>query len=92
MIQNGLQRETQNPSKIIENLPWDLPGSLSVHLWPTWLQNGPKMVPKDLQMEPKWSSEDPKSKWKSTSSNNKLRNEKVYILISAALTSILEIF
>ena len=32
VIQNGLQRETQNPSKIVESPPWDLPGSLSVHL------------------------------------------------------------
>ena len=32
VIQNSLQRETQNPSKIIKNPPWDLPGSLSVHL------------------------------------------------------------
>ena len=52
---------TQNTWKIIKNPPWDLPGSLCVHLWPTWLQNGAKMVPKDLQMDPKWSSGDPKS-------------------------------
>ena len=32
VIQNGLQRETQNPSKIIKNPPWDLPRSLSTHL------------------------------------------------------------
>ena len=31
VIQTGVQRGTQNPSKIIENLPWDLPGSLCVH-------------------------------------------------------------
>ena len=32
VLQNGLQRKTQNPAKIVENPPWDLPGSLSVHL------------------------------------------------------------
>ena len=32
VIQTGLQRVTQNPSKIIKNPIWDLPGSLSVHL------------------------------------------------------------
>ena len=51
---------TQNPSKIIKNSSWDLPGSLCVHLWPAWLQNDAKMVSKDLQMDPKWSSGDPK--------------------------------
>ena len=54
VIQNAVQRGTQNPSKIIENLPWDLPRSLRVHLQPTSLQNGIKMVPKQLQMIPKW--------------------------------------
>ena len=32
VIQNGLQRGTQNPSKIIENPAWVLSGSLCVHL------------------------------------------------------------
>ena len=32
VIQTGVQRGTQNPSTIIKNPPWDLPGSLSVHL------------------------------------------------------------
>ena len=53
VIQNAVQRGTQNPSEIIENLPWDLPRSLRVHLRPTSLQNGVKMVPKELQMIPK---------------------------------------
>ena len=35
VIQNGVQMGTQNRSKIVENPHWDLPGSLSVHLWPT---------------------------------------------------------
>ena len=60
VIQTGVQRGTQNPSKIIKNPPWDLPGSLSVHLWPNWLQNDPKMVSKDLQMEANLSPGDPK--------------------------------
>ena len=53
VIQNAVQRGTQNPSEIIENLPWDLPRSLRVHLRPTSLQNGIKMLPKELQMIPK---------------------------------------
>ena len=61
-MKHGLQRGTPDRWKIIKNPPWDLAGSLWMHLWPTWLQNGAKMVPKDLQMEPKWSSEDPKRK------------------------------
>ena len=48
----GDPESTKNPF-------WDLPGSLCVHLWPTWLQNGAKIVPKDLQMVPKLSSWDP---------------------------------
>ena len=60
VIQTGVQRGIQNPSKIIENPLWDLPGSLCVHRWPTWLQNCAKMVPKDFQMDPKWSPGDPK--------------------------------
>ena len=76
VIRNGLQRMTPNLSKIIKNPPWDLPGFLCVHLWPTWLQNGAKMMSKDLQMEPKWSPEDPKRKWKSTKSSNELCNKK----------------
>ena len=60
VIQNGLQRGTQNPLKILQNPDWDLPGSLCVHLWPTRLQNGAKMLPKDLQMDPKWSPGNPK--------------------------------
>jgi len=28
VIQNGVPRETQNPSKIIQNPSWDLPGFL----------------------------------------------------------------
>ena len=69
---------TGDPKSITnhKNPPWDLPGSLWVHLWPTWLQNGAKMMSKDLPMEPKWSSEDPKRKWKSTKSNNNLCNPK----------------
>ena len=31
MIQNGVQRGTQNVSKIIENTSWDLPESICVH-------------------------------------------------------------
>ena len=54
VIQNAVQRGTPNPSEIIENLPWDLPRSLRVQLRPTSLQNGIKMVPKQLQMIPKW--------------------------------------
>ena len=54
VIKNPVQRGTQNPSKIMKNLPWDLPKSLRVHLRPTSLQNGVKMVPKELQMIPKW--------------------------------------
>ena len=50
VIQNCLQRGTQKSSKIIKNPSWDLPGSIWVHPWPTWLQKGTQMVPKDLQM------------------------------------------
>ena len=32
VIQNGVQRGTQNMSKIIKNPSWDLPGSICVHL------------------------------------------------------------
>ena len=35
---------TQNPSRIVESTPWDLPGSLCVHLW----------VPLDCKLVPKW--------------------------------------
>ena len=35
VIQNGVPRETQNPSKIIQNPSWDLPGFLWMHLCPT---------------------------------------------------------
>ena len=31
MTQNGVQRGTQNVSKVIENLSWDLPESIGVH-------------------------------------------------------------
>ena len=72
---------TQNPWKIIKNPPWDLPGSLCVHLWPTWLQNGAKMVPKDLQMDPKWSSADPKSSKKTIKSNNQLYNKQFFFFM-----------
>ena len=60
VIQTGVQRGTPNPSKIVENPAWDLPGSLCVHRWPTWLQHCLKIMPKDLQMDPKWSPGDPK--------------------------------
>ena len=60
VIQNGLQRGTQNSSKFIKNPPWDLPGFLWMHFWPTSLQNGDKMMPKDLQMDPKWLPGGPK--------------------------------
>ena len=32
VIQNGLQKDTQNPLKIIKNPSRDIPGSISVHL------------------------------------------------------------
>ena len=60
VTQNGFQRDTQNRWKILENSFWDLPGSLCVHLWLTWLQIFAQMVPKDLQMHSKWSSGEPK--------------------------------
>ena len=50
VIQNAVQRGDPKSIKIITSPPWDLPGSLRVHLWRTELQNGTKMVPKDLQM------------------------------------------
>ena len=31
VIQTGVQRGTPNPSTIVENPAWDLPGSLCVH-------------------------------------------------------------
>ena len=43
VIQNGVRKWTQNPSKIIQNPSWDLPGFLWVHLCPTLIT---KMVPK----------------------------------------------
>ena len=60
VTQIGVWGGTQNASKIHENPSWYLPGSIWVHLWLTWLQNGAQMVPKDLQKDPKWSSGDPK--------------------------------
>ena len=65
---------TQNPSKIIQNPSWDLPGFLWVHLCPTWSPKWCQNNPKDLQSEPKWWSKDPKK----------------YILNSVPLISILK--
>ena len=91
VIQHGFQRGTQQSSKLIKNPLWDLPGSLWVHIWPTWLQNGAKMVPKDLQMDPKWSSGDPKSSKKSIKSNNQLYNKQfVFVCSCLSIDSILE--
>ena len=89
--QTGVQRGTQNPSKILENPLWDLPGSLCVHRWPIWLQNCAKMVPKDLQMDPKWSPGDPKRNYKSTHSSNQVDSKQIYTLRFYPLISIVEI-
>ena len=43
VTQNGLQWRIQNPSKIIKNQFWHLPGSPWMHLCPTW---SPKWPPR----------------------------------------------
>ena len=69
MVSKGGPQNHQK-SKIIKNPSWDLPGSIWVHPWPTWLQKGTQMVPKDLQNDQKLSSGDPKM----TLKNNKIQS------------------
>ena len=45
--QNGRQRGTQNPSKIMKSQSWDPPGLLCVHLYSTW---SPKWFPRTPKM------------------------------------------
>ena len=59
LIKNDVRRGTLESPKMLKNPPWDLLGPLRFYVWPTLLQNGAKMVPKKLKMEPKWKSEDP---------------------------------
>ena len=54
VIQNGRQRGTQNPSKIVKSQSWDPPGLLWVHLYSTLTQKWFPRIPRWPKMVIWW--------------------------------------